>query len=43
MGFLSIVMMIAYVAVLIYVVQLFGRLVRAVEYIARIIGTSSKT
>ena len=43
MPIVSIVMMIAYVFVWIYVIQLLGRLVRAVEHIAGIIETSSKT
>ena len=43
MNIFPLVMMIAYICVLVYVVQLLGRLVRAVEYIARKIGSSSET
>ena len=43
MHFLQIAMMVVYVAVLIYIVLRLGRFVRAVEHIARIIETSSKT
>ena len=42
-GILSVVMMLAYVSVLIYIVLLFGRLVRAVERIARKIENSFQT
>lgn len=43
MNFLSAVMMIAYISVLIYVVLLLGRFVRAVERIARKFESSFKT
>jgi len=42
-GILGVLMMLAYVSVLVYIVLLFGRLVRAVERIARKIESSSET
>jgi len=41
-GFVSVVLMILYLAVLIYLISLFSRLVHAVETIARKIEGSSK-
>lgn len=43
MNILPILMMLAYVSVLVYIVLLFGRLVRAVEHIARKIESSSRS
>jgi hypothetical protein len=41
-GFMGVAVMILYLAVIVYLIMLFGRLVRAVETIARKIDSSSK-